>query len=85
MTTTPEQEAVPTQAPPIDTGNPLLNEVQAMLQATPVNTPRGQRLALTVRTGSTTLTVLLAKDDAGRWRDVISEGVGKMTGLIIPG
>lgn len=70
--------------PPVDTGNPLLNEGPAILQATPVNTAAGQRLALTIKTPTTTLTILLIKDDAGNWRDTISEGIGKMSGLIIP-
>ena len=70
--------------PPIDTGNQLLSEVPATFSATPVNGPGGQRLALTIRTASTTLTILLIKDDAGRWRDVMTEGIGKMSGLIVP-
>lgn len=72
------------QAPPLDTGNTLLSEVPATLSCVPVNGPGGQRLALTIRTQSTTLTVFLVKDDAQRWRDVISEGVGNLVGLIIP-
>jgi len=74
--TTPEM-------PPVDTGNPLLNEGPAILQATPVQTPAGERLALTIKTTTTTLTILLIKDDAGRWRDTITEGVGRMNGLIV--
>lgn len=69
--------------PPIDTGNPLLNEGPAVIQATPVNTAAGQRLALTIKTTTTTLTILLIKDDAGRWRDTITEGIGRMSGLIV--
>lgn len=72
------------QVPPLDTGNQLLSEVPAIFACTPVNGPGGQRLALTIRTQSTTLTVLLARDDAGRWRDVLTEAIGKMNGLIVP-
>lgn len=71
--------------PPVDPGNAMLGEVPATFQCTPVNVqPGGQRLALTIRTQSTTLTVLLARDDAGRWRDVLSEAIGRMNGLIVP-
>lgn len=70
--------------PPVDTGNPMLSEVPASFQCTPVNGPGGQRLALTIRTQSTTLTVLLVKDDAARWRDVMTEAISKMSGLIVP-
>jgi hypothetical protein len=68
---------------PIDQSNPILNEGPAIIQATPVNTAAGQRLALTIRTPTTTLTILLIKDDAGRWRDTISDGIGRMNGLIV--
>lgn len=70
--------------PPIDPGNDLLSEVPATFSCTPVNGPGGQRLAFTVRTGSTTLTIFLVKDDATRWRDVMSEAIGRMSGLIVP-
>lgn len=71
--------------PPVDPGNQMLGEVPATFQCTPVNVqPGGQRLAFTVRTQSTTLTVLLQKDDAQRWRDVLSEAIGRMNGLIVP-
>lgn len=72
------------QMPPVDPGNPLLAEAPATFQCTPVNGPGGQRLAVTIRTSSTTLTVLLVRDDAGRWRDVMTEAIGKMSGLIVP-
>jgi len=78
-----EQQAVPPM-PPVDPGNHLLSEVPATFSCTPVNGPGGQRLALTIRTQSTTLTVLLVKDDAKRWRDVMTEAIGKMSGLIVP-
>lgn len=80
-----QREAQLPPMPPVDTGNPLLGECQAILQCTPVNTPAGQRLAVTIKTQSTTLTVFLIKDDAGNWRDALSDGVGRMNGLIIPG
>lgn len=72
------------QMPPLDPGNPILAEAQAILSCTPVNGPGGQRLAMTIRTATTTLTIFLAKDDAGRWRDTMSDGIAKMNGLIVP-
>jgi len=71
-------------APVFDTGNQLLTDGPAQLVTAPLDTPVGQRLALTVRTGSTTVTVFLAKDDVARWRDQIAKEHGKMTGLILP-
>ena len=69
--------------PPVDTGNPILNEGPAIITATPVTTAAGQRLALTIRTPTTTVTILLIKDDAGRWRDTITDGISRMNGLIL--
>lgn len=71
-------------APVFDVGNILLSDGPAQLTTAPVSTPGGQRLAVTVRTGSTTVTVFLAKDDVKNWRDQLSTEHGKMTGLIIP-
>lgn len=82
MTEQPQQMQLPPM-PPVDTGNPILNEGPAVFQCTPVNTGGGQRLAVTVRTPTTTLTILLMKDDAKNWRDTMSEGIGKMSGLIV--
>jgi hypothetical protein len=73
------------QVPITDPGNPFIGEYPAMLSAQPVPTPGGQRLAVTMRVGSGTLTALLAKDDAERWRDVLSQETARMNGLILPG
>lgn len=69
---------------PFDTGNQLFAEVPAELTTTVVNGPGGQRLAVTIRTASTTLTVLLEKDWASRWRDQFASAVASMNGLILP-
>jgi hypothetical protein len=69
---------------PFDAGNRLLDEVPAELTTTIMNGPGGQRLAVTVRTPSTTVTVLLAKDWAERWRDQIASAIASMSGLILP-
>lgn len=78
LMTTPSQ-------PPVDTGNGLLSETPAQLTASLMDTPRGQRMALTVRTASTTLTVLLGRDDAEQWGQLISTMAGQMSGLILAG
>jgi hypothetical protein len=79
----PEQGMQLPPMQPIDPSNPILNEGPAVIMATPVNTAAGQRLALTIRTPTTTITILLMKDDASRWRDTVSEGISKMNGLIV--
>lgn len=56
---------------PVDLGNQLLGETPAQLATALLDTPAGQRLALTIRTASTTLTVLLGaggRQDVGRRR-----------------
>ena len=50
--------SMPQQAPPVDAGNALLAETPAQLSTALLGTPAGQRMALTIRTASTTLTVL---------------------------
>ena len=70
---------------PVDPSNPLLGEVQANLTTALVQTPQGQRMALTVRTASTTLTVLLAPGDAKAWAGAIKQTADQMSasGLIV--
>jgi hypothetical protein len=70
--TTPQQPA------PFDAGNPLLAEVPAQLATALIDTPLGQRLALTIRTASTTLTVILGQADAKTW-------AGNIAGLVVAG
>ncbi|MDX3759338.1 hypothetical protein [Streptomyces sp. AK02-04a] len=71
--------------PPVDPGNAMLAETPAQMTCALVDTPRGQRMAMTVRTASTTLTVLLARDDARAWGQQISNGAEQMSGLILAG
>lgn len=73
------------EVPGFDTGNALLGETPAQLSTTVVETTGGQRLALTIRTPSTTLTVLLNGKDAGTWSQNISRAAGAMSksGLIV--
>lgn len=73
------------QVPPVDPGNQLLAEVPAQLTMAVLGTPQGQRLALTIRTASTTLTVMLAGPDARNWAQMITRAAESMSaaGLIV--
>jgi hypothetical protein len=73
------------QSAPFDMGNRLVSEVPAELTTALVNTPGGQRMALTLRTTSATVTVFLTKDVGEVWRDQIAAALSSMSGLILPG
>lgn len=77
----------PPQPMPFDQGNPLLGEGPAQLTTSLLPTPAGQRLALTIRTGSTTVTVLLSKEDGQNWGRHILATVNQMSkaGLVAAG
>jgi hypothetical protein len=77
----------PPEGTAVDLGNALLGETPATLFLTLLPSPAGQRLALTIRTSSTTLTVLLAQPDAQAWLRSLTESVGKMSaaGLFVAG
>lgn len=70
---------------PFDQGNTLLAVVPCSLTVTPQQTPLGQRLCVTVRSADVTLTLFLARDELGQWIDVLTQGKGMLTGLILPG
>jgi hypothetical protein len=73
---------------PVDAGNDLLGECPAALFLAVMEIPgAGQRLAVTIRTASTTLTVLLNRDDAKLWAANIARGAAQMSaaGLVIAG
>jgi hypothetical protein len=79
---------VPEPAAPFDTGNQLLAEVPAQCFTALVQTPLGQRLALTIRTPSSTNTVFLGKDDAITWAGNIRGTAKQMSGsglIVAPG
>jgi hypothetical protein len=75
----------PDAPPPVDPGNQLLAETSAQLTTGLIQTPAGQRLALTIRTPSTTLTVLLQQGDARAWAAGILGAANQMSssGLIV--
>ncbi len=68
------------QPPPVDQGNGLLAETGAQLSTALVQTPAGQRMILTVRTSSATLSVFLQAGDAKVWARQISALAGQMSG-----
>ena len=69
----------------VDPSNSLLGETPATLVTALVETPQGQRLVLTIRTASTTLSVLLAAADAKEWAGHIKRAADQMSasGLIV--
>lgn len=77
----------PAQPPPIDIGNQLLSEGPAQLTCSLVPTPAGQRMALTIRTSSATVTVLLSQDDARNWGRNVLATANQMSksGLVVAG
>jgi hypothetical protein len=78
---------VTTPPPPVDQGNQLLAETPAQLSTALLDTPAGQRLAMTVRTASTTVTVLLDGADAKTWGKQLSGAAASMSasGLVVAG
>jgi hypothetical protein len=75
----------PPPAAPFDTANSLLGEQPAQLVTALVATPAGQRLALTVRTPSATVTVFLAGQDARAWAARLTRDADGMSvsGLVV--
>ena len=73
--------------PLLDEGNKLLGELPAQLTTDVIGTAAGQRLVLTVRTPTTTLTVFLRGADAKNWaRQLAAESsVMSDSGLIAAG
>lgn len=69
---------------PYDPTNRLLTETQTEMTVSLVDTPGGQRMALTMRTASTTFTVFPDRATADTWRGMIAAGVAQMKGLILP-
>ena len=67
--TTPRQN--PSQF--LDAGNPLLSAGPARLDGGVITTPQGKLGCLTVRTSSTTTTVLVEADDLRKWAQFISD------------
>jgi hypothetical protein len=75
----------PSQVPPVDPGNQLLGEAPALFTTAILSTPQGQRLALTIRTATTTLTILLQGPDARNWGQQLAKAAESMSvaGLVV--
>jgi hypothetical protein len=72
--------------PAIDEGNQLLADGPCQLTVKKIDTPGGARLVHTVRTMSTTCTVLLTREDAESWVSAMRDELTAMrTGLWTPG
>ncbi len=82
---TPNQPQPPAAVPPVDPGNNMLTETPAQLTCAHVDTPAGKRLAVTIRTASTTLTVLLDRDNGQQWGALITQAAATMSSLIVAG
>jgi len=83
--TQPPQPPPQQGPPPVDPGNGLLAETPAQLSCALIDTPNGQRLALTIRTTSTTLTLLMGHADARAWGAQLGDMAGRMSksGLVV--
>lgn len=79
---TPNGQQAP--VPLFDAGQQQIAEVPAMLSVATVDTSAGQRLGLTLRIPNGTVSVLLDRKDAEKWRDDLARGIAAMHGLIIP-
>lgn len=69
-----------TDVPLFDEGNKLLGELPAQLTTDIVDTPGGQRLAMTIRTPTTTLTIFLRGADAKSWAAQLSAEAAMLSG-----
>ena len=75
----------PPGAPPafIDVGNPLLAQVPARLDGGTIDIPGAGRMAVvTIRTASTTLSVVLSAEELGKWAQILSGMHASMNGAI---
>jgi hypothetical protein len=68
---------------PVDVSNQLLAPTPATMLVHP--TADGNALMLTIRTASTTLTVIMTAQDMKAWADVMTRAAGPASKLIIPG
>jgi len=65
--------------PPVDPGNPLLSEQPAIMVLGKVATPTGERMTLTIRTTSATLTVMLDGKAAQQWAAQLTRMADRMS------
>lgn len=82
---TPNNAQPPAPQSLFDESNPYLRpDYPSALTCGQINTPLGTMLCVTIRSGNTTLTLLMNRDTANNWAAMIGEAADKLTGLIIP-
>lgn len=69
----------PPQYALFDESNHILAMTEAVLTTGLVDTPEGKRLGLTIRTSSTTLTVVLDRIEGSAWRDQLTRALTEMS------
>lgn len=69
---------------PFDTGNPLLGEGPSEVTFAKVPTSRGERLAVTFRTHSTTFTAFFDQVNGRAFGNKVVEEASGLTSLILP-
>jgi len=74
----------PMQMPLMDAGNPYIAEYPGAMTLGKLMTPAGDRLALTIRCGPATVTVLLPREAAKQWAAQINQAADNMSRLIVP-
>lgn len=82
------QQAVP-QLPPQDPGNPHISPGECSLSIANVKLSApgadgGDRVLLTVRTTSATISVFLDRDSAERWADMIGNASRMCSTILVP-
>ena len=77
-------QPAPVDIPILDPGNPILTEGPALASIGQTQTPAGSRVILTIRTSSTTLTVLLDRDDALNWARLLRQEAQGLSTLLLP-
>jgi hypothetical protein len=88
--TGPAFAAAPASSPtpgltPFDAGNPLLSVVDAHWTVSPAHTPLGQRLIITLRTASTSMTIFIDREAALQLAQHIGSEAARLSPLIVPG
>jgi hypothetical protein len=70
--------------PLVDAGNRFLGEYPAEMVTGKVQGPNGERLAMTIRSGPATVTVMLSRDAAMAWAAQLEAGATTLSTLVMP-
>ena len=74
----------PTPTQLVDVGNTLLCPTFAHLMAGGTNSNHGPLTAVTIRTPSTTLTVLIPRETAAEWSKTLAKAAEQTSPLLVP-